>query len=340
MSASKTGKKDELNAFLSKNNISAADIQHFEEENDIVCNVEDLNSSVSYLVGMETEKKRKMGFFSEVYQADNKNPFLLKKMTHSRLDLDTKQKLNVCIVALYEDDKKVMRSFDNGFGNSNFSPDEFINQPSLDRKFNNIIKDIKRKRELPAFFEGLFSVDEKKNIRKFFRDYHEEDNSFNYYLYNLAHILRDYDGHTLQKFTLSDEDAPFSHDYEIIKLLKGIATGNRPDDFLGLSIDYLQSVERERRAHFQGICDELMLEPSRCFLFLYTLLLHSIIDFGSVISFTTVITDKTRLPQIETNKIASNIFGFGQRRKNSRKSRKSRKSKKSKKSRKSKKIKR
>ena len=298
--------KDQLDTFLDENHISDSEFQQFIEENDI--DFDEKALEFSYLNGVEPEK-RKMTLFSEVYTADTNNPFLLKKM--NRLDLDTKEILNTCIITIYEDIKKVMRTFQIGFSESSFESTKFLNQSALDHKFSKIAKDLKKK-QLPAFFEGMFSSHEMKNIRKYFKDYYEEDNGFNYYLYNLAGILRDFDGHTLDRYTLSDQDAPFSEDYDIIRGLKMIS---RPDDFLGLAIDYLERIEREGgRAHFEGIQNEMGLSPSRCFLFLYILLLHSFINFGDVISFTTVLTDKTqqRMTKYETSKIASNIFGFGQ----------------------------
>ena len=299
--------KSKLDTFLDTNHITDAEFKQFIEENDIDINEQALE--LSYLNGMEPVERRKMAFFSEVYTSDTNNPFLVRNL--KRLDLDTKAKLNTCIVTIYEDIKKVMRTFDSGFSNSSFDGIRFTNQTALDNKFSKIAKDLK-KEKLPAFFEGMFSRQEMKNIRKYFKDYYEEDNSFNYFLYNLAHVLRDFDGHTLDDFTLSDQDAPFSEDYDIIRGLKMVS---RPDDFLGFAIDYLERIEREGgHAHFQGIQDELGLSPSRCFLFLYILLLHSFINFGDVASFTTVLTDKTHLPPYITSQIASNIYGFGQQR--------------------------
>jgi hypothetical protein len=297
--------KSKLDTFLDTNHISDHEFQQFIEENNI--NINEKALELSYLHGMEPDR-RKMAFFSEVYTSDTNNPFLVRNL--NKLDLDTKEKLNTCIITIYEDIKKVMRTFDSGFSNSSFDGIRFTNQTALDNKFSKIAKDLKNKRlQLPAFFEDMFSISEIKTIKKYFKDYYEEGNSFNYFLYNLAHVLRDFDGHTLDDFTLSDQDAPFSEDYDIIRGLKMVS---RPDDFLGLAIDYLERIERKGgAAHFQGIQDELGLAPSRCFLFLYILLLHSFINFGDVASFTTVLTDKTHLPPYITSQIASNIYGFG-----------------------------
>ena len=308
-----------MESFLHENNISDSDIQQFVEENDIEFDIRDLNSLVPYLSGIEKKKKRKREFFSQVYQADTKNPFLLKKF--ARLDLDTTQKLNISIIAIYEDIKKVMRNFDNGYSNSNFDACRFVNQSKLDRKFNKIVKQLKH--EIPAFLDELFpDKKERENIRTYFDN--EEHHSFNYYLYNLALILRDSDGHTLHKFKLSDEDAPFSHDYEVVRLLKSIALGDRPDEFVSLSTAYLQSVGHPA---FQGISNEMKLEPARCFLLLHTILLHSMIDFVSAIAFNTVLTGKTNLPLYVTDQIASSLYGLGV---NSRKNKKGKKNRKSK----------
>jgi hypothetical protein len=313
MSATATA-KSELDTFLDTNHITEHEFKQFIEENEIDLNEKSLK--LSYLNGMEPAR-RKMAFFSEVYTSDTNNPFLVRNL--KRLDLDTKEKLNTCIITIYEDIKKVMRTFDSGFSNSNFDGIRFTNQSALDHKFSKIAKDLKKK-QLPAFFDGMFSSQEMKNIRKYFNDYYEEDNGFNFYLYNLAHILRDFDGHTLEGFELSDQNAAFSEDYDIIRGLKMVS---RPDDFLGFAIDYLERIEREGgRAHFQGIQDELGLSPSRCFLFLYILLLHSFINFGDVASFTTVLTDKTHLPSYITSQIASNIYGFGQQKMKKNKSKK------------------
>jgi len=313
-----------MESFLHKNKIFDSDIQKFVEENDIEFDISDLNSLVPYLSGIEKKTKRRREFFSNVYQADTKNPFLLKKI--KGLELDTTQKLNISIIAIYEDVKKVMRNFDCGYSNSSFASCRFVNQRDLDRKFNKIARQLKHK--IPAFLDELFPDDEERaDIITYFNEYNdEEETSFNYYLYNLALILRDYDSHTLLGFKLSDEDAPFSHNYEVVRLLKDIALGDRPDEFVSLSATYLQSVKKRHT----GISDEMNLKPERCFLLLHTILLHSMIDFGSTIAFNTVLTNKTNLPLYVTKQIASSLYGFGVNSRKNKKGKKGRKTKKGK----------
>ncbi len=280
--------------FLKKNKIKISEFQDFIAENQIDYNPQQLNKFIVYLNALRQGRNdNKKMFFSELYSINKSNPFLLTKLT--RL-LDTKKKLNMSIIAIYEDIKKIMRTFDSGFGNSGFNGHHFINQEKINRKFNQIVKDIKAN-HLPEFLHIVnLTAREQSLILRFFRE-NEEDNFFNICLYNLAEILRDYDGHTLDDddngdLILSDETESFSHDYPIISHLKALALGDRQDDFLARLVDYLDSKEGE----IVSVSIQTPIIASRWFLFLHTLLLHSIIDFGDSINFSVVLRDKTELP--------------------------------------------
>lgn len=131
-----------------------------------------------------------------------------------------------------------------------------------------------------------------------------EKNDLNYYLYSLAALLRDYDGHTMDD-DISDGDFPYSHDYPFIAHLK------ESDNFVN-----------DVCAHLDVACDAGVipyytdenidngLTPSRRFLFTYCLVLRAIIPRGEKIAFEKVLTNKTGDENL-SKILAKNNFGFG-----------------------------
>ena len=65
--------------------------------------------------------------------------------------------------------------------------------------------------------------------------------------------------------------------------------------------------------NLNGIQDDMKLTPFTCFLFLYNLVLHSIINFGDAINFKKVIGSVTG-DQILAETLAKNNYGYGDRR--------------------------
>lgn len=321
---------DIIYSFLRKNDIPVIEFQQFITENRIDYNLKELTEFIIYVDGLVSyppSEKKKM-FFTELYMIDKNNPFLLSKIAGK--SLDTTQKLNKSIIAIYEDIKKVMRTFDSGYSQGNFAVTEFVNQDALNTKFKQIVDMIKQG-VFPAFFDDMgFSIKEKRKISRFFNKRDDEsENQFKFCLYDLAQMLRDFDSHTLEEdedgdddYILSDETAPFSHDYAIIRELKAISLDNRPADFLDRVVNYLT----ENHNNVASINTDMPIIAPRWFLFLYTLLLHSIIPFGSAIVFEKVL--KNIFPSVEAITLTQEYIGTGKKTKRRTKSKKNKNKKK------------
>lgn len=246
-------------------------------------------------------------FFGKLYTINENNPFL--EININGKPLNTQKKLNTCIISCYEQIKKEGRSFDYF---DDFTPLEPSNIDELNRRIveitDSILKDPK-----PIFFQQLrFTKREKRAITTFLEN---GENNLNYYLYSLAAILRDYDGHTMVERRVSDIDFPYSHDYPFISHLK--------DDNEGVNFvnDVCRHLDAARHQPF--ISDDNIdngLKPSKRFLFTYYLLLRAIIPIGELIAFQKVLADKTG-DMILANILLRKMYALGKKSKKSKKRR-------------------
>ena len=297
---------DLIDTFLQNNNIET-EFQQFIEDNEIEFNRHQLKDHVKDLNRYGNDRDTKM-FFNILYSINTNNPFLLHDNDSSTLNLNTKQKLNIYIISIYEQIKKREKGVR---GDISHNATNFINQSELDTKFNTILDDIK-KGFFPEFFAGTITDTEQRRIRTYFNS--GDEYSFNSCLYELAHILRDFDGHTTDdNDDPSDKDEPYNHDYDIIKRLKDDALSDLPDQFFMDACYHLVDKDVKKIAksnNLNGIQDDMKLTPFKCFLFLYNLVLHSIINFGDAINFKKVIGSVTG-DQILAETLAKNNYGYG-----------------------------
>jgi hypothetical protein len=296
-----------LEEYLTKHGI-VEEYNVFLRENNITYSPRKLDAYIAFLNKIPGNNKKL--FFGKLYSINENNPFL--EMNINGKPLNTQKKLNTCIISCYEQIKKEGRSFDYF---DSFSPVEPSNIRQLDRKIVKITASI-RGNPKPVFFQQLqFNSEEVAAIMSLLRENEEnENNNLNYYLYSLAAILRDYDGHTMDDGDLSDIEFPYSHDYPFISHLK------EGTNFINDIYAYLEVAPRQ-----PFISDEnIGLSPSKRFLFIYYLLLHAIVPKGEIIAFKKVLTIKTgdkNLAEILTK----NNFGLGKSKKSMGKRKRSRK---------------
>lgn len=282
--------------YLTKNAI-VEEYNTFIRENKITYSSRKLDDYIAFLNRINPSNHKKL-FFSTLYSINKNNPFL--EINTNRNPLNTQKKLNTCIIACYEQIKKEGRSFDYF---DTFSPLEPSNKTQLDKRIKKITTSI-RGNPKPVFFQQLqFSALEVGAIM-YLLDENERnrDDNLNFYLYSLAAILRDYDGHTMDDGELSDGDFPYSHDYPFISHLKEDA------NFINDVCEYLRVAPEEPFISDENIDNGL--SPSRRFLFTYYLLLRAIIPNGEIIAFQKVLTHKIgdeHLAEILTR----NIFVIG-----------------------------
>jgi len=286
-----------LEEYLTKHGI-VEEYNAFLRENNITYSPRKLEDYVAFLNKTNPSNHKEL-FFLKLYTINKNNPFL--GMNIDKKPLNTQKKLNTCIIACYEQIKKEGRSFDYF---DTFSPLEPSNTTRLNRKMQKIIASIHDDPK-PVFFQQLqFNRRETAAIITFL----ENENTLDYYLYSLAEILRDYDGHTMVD-DLSDRDFPYSHDYPFISHLK------ESDNFVNDVCAHIDVAPREPFVSDENI--ENGLSPSRRFLFTYYLLLHTVVPKGEIIAFQKVLTRKTgdeNLAKILTK----NNFGLGKTKKRKR----------------------
>ena len=202
-----------LEEYLTRHDI-LEEYRAFISENNIAYSSRKLDDYILFLNRINPNNHKEL-FFRKLYNINENNPFL--EMNINGKPLNTQKKLNTCIIACYEQIKQG-RSFDYF---DTFSPLEPSNTEVLDRRIEKITTSI-RGDPKPVFFQQLqFTPRETTGIMTLI-DTNEEngDNTLNYYLYSLAAILRDYDGHTMVEDELSDANFPYSHDYPLIAHLK------------------------------------------------------------------------------------------------------------------------
>ena len=297
--------------YLTKHGIEE-EYNTFIRENNITYSPRKLEDYIAFLNRINPDNHKKL-FLNKLYTINENNPFL--EININGKPLNTQKKLNTCIISCYEQIKKEGRSFDYF---DTFSPLEPRNIRQLDRKIIKITRSIHQNPK-PVFFQQLqFTRREISAILDLLNENEEnENNNLNYYLYSLAAILRDYDGHTMVEGDLSDRDFPYYHDYPFISHLKD---ATESDNFVNDVCAHLDVAPQQPFISDDNIDN---LRPSRRFLFTYYLLLHAIVPKGEIIAFQKVMTHKTgdeNLAKILTK----NIFAFGDKSKKLKKIRKGR----------------
>ena len=292
-----------LEEYLTKHGI-VEEYNVFLRENNITYSPRKLDAYIAFLNKIPGNNKKL--FFGKLYSINENNPFL--EMNINGKPLNTQKKLNTCIISCYEQIKKEGRSFDYF---DSFSPLEPSNIRQLDRKIEKITASIQGNPK-PVFFQQLQFTRREVTAIMTLLDTNEENgkNDLNHYLYSLAAILRDYDGHTMDDGDLSDIEFPYSHDYSFISHLK------EDDNFINDICAYLDVAPQQ-----PFISDEnIGLSPSKRFLFTYYLLLHAIVPIGELIAFQKVLADKTG-DMILANILLRKMYALGKKSKKSKKRR-------------------
>jgi hypothetical protein len=159
------------------------------------------------------------------------------------MNLDSQYKLNNELMEIY-DSIKEWRSFDNGYTNNQYSF-AYTNLQELNERF---------RERLNTFFESdnddttlstALGISEKKLldmkdvIESFVSqiDYDEDEDYVEQFMYDLASIIREYDGHTYNDDTEEESDNNkkdyfYNRDYKVIEQLKSLAQYNEDAMFL------------------------------------------------------------------------------------------------------------
>jgi hypothetical protein len=208
----------------------------------------------------------------KMYSLNKSDPFTLN---NNQGKLNNIHKLNKLILALYEYIKKYLRSFDNAFANFRSSM-PYTNDEELNEKFYKIVNYLIEKKDInSSIFTGIEEKDRKK-LLNFLQNEQNEENEFDYYLYELASLLRYCDGHKYNKDENrdNDENYPFNHDYPFIEQLKKLIL--QKDESLLSTI--LSNLSHCGSNYFTPRYYEIGVSADVYFLFLYNLALATIIN--------------------------------------------------------------
>jgi hypothetical protein len=194
--------------------------------------------------------------------------------------LDDQIKLNREIMNIY-DSIKEWRSFDNGYANNQyyFGYDniDFINE-----KFRKNISLFLKSENLSKFSALLeIKIDDLNNIRKCListisiLDEDGDNDYVEYFMCDLGHALRDYDGHTIDNDTLIESDNNenteyYERDYDVIIELKN----NIQFDFLKRVLEMLK-IEHFKN-QFCTTYSDMDIDAGTYFFFMYSIILISI----------------------------------------------------------------
>ena len=226
--------------------------------------------------------------------------------------------LNNTILRLYHDVKE-LRSFDNGYVNappiSHYTTSSDNNNHSKNIKCEKMMKQfVKAKKDdkLPVFFKKLeLPNDIVNDLQQIIAEslYNvEDDDAFDYFLYQMVLILRNHDGHTYDTKTHKESDNDekneyYDKDYPLIIELTNTLTDKNPNIFLQ---KILEIISHPGINYFYTIHGDI--GDTTYFLFLYKILLHSIYNYHESLMFSYIMNNKIRLPKTENDILVSNLL--------------------------------
>lgn len=174
------------------------------------------------------------------------------------------------------DSIKEWRNFDNGYANNQYYFD-YDNIDIINEKFNKNISLFLKSENLSKFSNLLqIESDDLNNIRQCLRSTISiPDDDIKYFMYNLAHVLRDYDGHTIDNDSLIESDNNkdteyYGKDYDVIIELKN----SIQFDFLKKVLEMLTKEKFENP--FCTIYSDMEVDVGTYFFFMYSMILISI----------------------------------------------------------------
>jgi hypothetical protein len=194
--------------------------------------------------------------------------------------LDDQIKLNREIMNIY-DSIKEWRSFDNGYANNQYYFG-YDNIDIINEKFRKNISLFLKSENLSKFSALLeIKTDDLSNIRECLRSTisildEDGDNDYvEYFMCDLGHVLRDYDGHTIDNDTLIESDNNedteyYERDYFVIIELKN----NIQFDFLKRVLEMLK-IEHFKN-QFCTTYSDMDIDAGTYFFFMYSIILISI----------------------------------------------------------------
>ena len=194
--------------------------------------------------------------------------------------LDNQIKLNSEIINIY-DSIKEWRSFDNGYTNNQYYFG-YDNIDIINEKFRKNISLYLKSENLSKFSDLLqIKIDHLNKIRECListisiLDDDGDNNYVEYFMHDLGHVLRDYDGHNINDDTLIESDNNedteyYEKDYDVIIELKN----NIQFDFLKRVLEMLK-IEHFKN-QFCTTYSDMDIDAGTYFFFMYSIILISI----------------------------------------------------------------
>ena len=194
--------------------------------------------------------------------------------------LDNQTKLNREIMNIY-DSIKEWRSFDNGYTNNQYYFG-YDNIDIINEKFRKNISLFLKSENLSKFSDLLeIKIDDLNNIRECLisaisiLDEDADNDYVEYFMYDLGHVLRDYDGHNMHNDTLIESDNNedteyYEKDYYVIIELKN----NIQFDFLKRVLEMLKI--KKFKNPFCTTYSDMDIDAGTYFFFMYSIILISI----------------------------------------------------------------
>jgi hypothetical protein len=194
--------------------------------------------------------------------------------------LDNQIKLNSEIINIY-DSIKEWRSFDNGYTNNQYYFG-YDNIDIINEKFRKNISLYLKSENLSKFSDLLqIKIDHLNKIRECListisiLDDDGDNNYVEYFMHDLGHVLRDYDGHNINDDTLIESDNNedteyYEKDYDVIIELKN----NIQFDFLKRVLEMLKIENFKNK--FCTTYSDMDIDAGTYFFFMYSIILISI----------------------------------------------------------------
>ena len=192
------------------------------------------------------------------------------------LPLDSQSALNNELLKTYESIKE-WRSWDNGHANNQYFVD-YKNACSSSQKFQENISLFLTSDNLSKYSEILdIGSDDLIIIREHLKstiNFEDDEDFIKYYMYDLALVLRDYDGHSIDENPYEESDSHegteyYNKDYHAIIELKQ----SQPFDFLCKVLEVIANRREQFKSPFTS---DMGVDASVYFVFMYSMILVSI----------------------------------------------------------------
>jgi hypothetical protein len=188
----------------------------------------------------------------------------------TRLLLDDQEKLNSEIMKIY-DSIKDRHSYDIGWANADYLF-HYNNLEELNELFvKHVTAFLKNKKYKSQRFKHVKS--ELKQLMRMLRE-DDDNNFFEYFLYDISCVIRDFDGHGLDAdYNITGEDEESGDDYPDIEHLKRLSSNGR--EFLNYAVQILP--KEAIPVEFTTTYSQMEVSAGFYFSIMYDLLLKTVL---------------------------------------------------------------